>query len=387
MKTRTKSRLLLALAALVMLPVFVTPLWTIGLVAPQYPDGLGMHIYVDDIVGHDRHDIQNINILNHYIGMQEIDAETVPALDIMPIVLAGLVVTGLVVALIGKPWLMVGWMGLFLVAGAAGMAEFYAWNIDYGHNLSPDAAIKIPDMTYSPPIIGTEQILNIRASSWPHLGTLLLSISALLAGLATWLGFRARREGSEKGGRAPAQSESQAPASLAVALVAMVVLAGCGENPPDGAPVGDNSRTAVAVEDRMVYGEDQDPFCGEAVDTERWGGEIRTPDGEVLRFRSTECLAAFVLTARHAGEEVGRVRVVDFAHGWQLIDVERAKFLQTPNLGSPDRLNLHPVSEDNERMLHNLHDAYPGIFLEWDEVLELVAREWNVGDHPGENPS
>ena len=136
----------------------------------------------------------------------------------------------------------------------------------------------------------------------------------------------------------------------------------------------------------MVYGQDRDPFCGEAVDTERWGGEVRTPDGEILRFRSTECLAAFVLTARHAGDEVGRVRVVDFAHGWQLIDVERARFLRTPNLGSPDRLNLHPVSEDNERMLNNLHDAYPGTFLEWDEVLELVAREWD-DRVPGEGSS
>ena len=408
MSTRTRSRLLMALAALIMLPAFVAPLWTIGLVAPQYPDGLGMYIYVDDIVGHDRHDIQNINILNHYIGMQEIDPETVGALDIMPIVLAGLVITGLVVALIGTPWLMVGWLILFLVAGAAGMAEFYAWNIDYGHNLSPDAAIKIPDMTYSPPIIGTEQILNIRASSWPHLGTLFLTISALLGGLATWLGFRARRQGqaqSQEKSSPPGGNEEAEPATrtreastsrsglttggIALVILGLVALPGCGEgasNGEDRSLAQANSRATVPAEDRMVYGEDQDPFCGDAVDTERWGGEVRSPDGEVLRFRSTECLAAFVLSARHAGEDPGRVRVVDFAHGWQLIDVERARFLHTPNLGSPDRLNLHPVAEDNEHMIRNLHDAYPGDFLAWEEVLELVSREWD-DRIPGEGAS
>jgi copper chaperone NosL len=49
MRADRKSRLVLVLAALLLLPVFITPLWSIGLVAPQYPDGLGMHIYVHDV--------------------------------------------------------------------------------------------------------------------------------------------------------------------------------------------------------------------------------------------------------------------------------------------------------------------------------------------------
>jgi copper chaperone NosL len=79
-----RSRLLLALAAVLLIPVFVLPLWSIRIVAPQYNDGLGMFIGLTDIWGHAEHDIQNINILNHYIGMKPIVPAEVDVLQIMP---------------------------------------------------------------------------------------------------------------------------------------------------------------------------------------------------------------------------------------------------------------------------------------------------------------
>jgi copper chaperone NosL len=401
MKADTRSRLLLALAALVMLPAFIYPLWSIRLVAPQYRDGLGMHIYVHDVRGHDRHDIQNINILNHYIGMQPIEPEEIPELDIMPVVLGALVGTGLLVALVGKPWLMAGWLVLFLGAGAAGMVDFYLWNIDYGHNLSPDAPIRIPDMTYSPPIIGTAQILNIRASSYPHLGTLFLTLSALLAGWGVFRSFRRRKgggtpedagdatpEGKDAGeGQRPATASgspsaaaSRSPSSAASLLLLLVpmTLVGCSdEAPPPGAGVPGG----VGEMDRIVYGESQDPYCGETVETIRWGGELRTVDGDQYRFRSVECLAAFLLEERVSPAEVAEVKVVDFPHGWKLIDAQEANFLQTPNLSSPTRLNVMAIEAD--KMAVNLQAAYSGELMAWPQVLELVAREWAVGPDAG----
>jgi copper chaperone NosL len=390
MKADTRSRLLLALAAVVMLPAFLYPLWSIRLVAPQYAEGLGMHIYVHDVRGHDRHDIQNINILNHYIGMQPIEPEEIPELEIMPVVLGALVGTGLVVALVGKPWLMAGWFVVFLGAGAAGMVDFYLWNIDYGHNLSPDAPIRIPDMTYSPPIIGTAQILNIRASSYPHLGTLFLTLSAILAGWGVVRAFRRRGRGGTPGEAGDPTQEgkdtpqgsvgpSRPPTSVASLLLLLpVALVGCsGEAPPPGA--GGPGETEDM--DRIVYGESQDPYCGETVETIRWGGELRMVDGERVRFRSVECLAAYLLEGRVTQDEVAEVKVVDFPHGWKLIDAQEATFLHTPNLSSPTRLNLMAIEAD--KMAVNLQAAYAGELMEWDQVLELVAREWAVGPDGG----
>ncbi len=180
---KRQTRLGLIVAALLLIPVYFTPIWSITLTAPQYSDGLGMYIWVNDITGHERHDIRNINILNHYVGMQEIDPDTVPTLDIMPWVIAGLMGLAVIAALLGYRWLAWTWIILFLVAGTAGMVDFYMWGYDYGHNLNPRAAIKVPDMTYQPPLIGKKTLLNITATSWPYWGTLWIGLS-LFAGTA-----------------------------------------------------------------------------------------------------------------------------------------------------------------------------------------------------------
>ena len=57
----------LASAALVGLST-VLPLWTLTMKAPQYPKGLRLEAYGTTMVG----DLRELNILNHYIGMQPI---------------------------------------------------------------------------------------------------------------------------------------------------------------------------------------------------------------------------------------------------------------------------------------------------------------------------
>ncbi len=181
-----KKRIGLFAAALLLIPAFFTPIWTITLTAPQYPDGLGMYIWVNDITGHERHDIQNINILNHYVGMQKIEPDAVPTLDIMPWVIGGLIALAVLAAATGWAWMGWLWVVLFLIAGTAGMVDFYMWGYDYGHNLDPRAAIKVPDMTYQPPLIGSDTLLNITATSWPYWGTLWIGLSFLTGTAMLW---------------------------------------------------------------------------------------------------------------------------------------------------------------------------------------------------------
>lgn len=173
----------LFLAALLLIPVFLTPIWSITLKAPQYPQGLGMYIWVNDITGHERHDIRNINILNHYVGMKEIEPGKVGTLDVMPWVVGGLMAMAVISALAGKLWLAWIWVALFIAAGVAGMVDFYMWGYDYGHNLNPRAAIKVPGMSYQPPLIGKKTLLNITATSWPYWGSLWIVLS-LTSGLS-----------------------------------------------------------------------------------------------------------------------------------------------------------------------------------------------------------
>src|SRR3954462_3827590 len=96
------SRLLLAFAAGSLFAALVLPLWRVNLVAPQYPEGLGMEIHARTVRGATEHDLQSINALNHYIGMKPIEPEAIPELRVIPWVIAGLGVAALVAAALNR---------------------------------------------------------------------------------------------------------------------------------------------------------------------------------------------------------------------------------------------------------------------------------------------
>ncbi len=188
------SRLLLAVASLCLGLVFVWPLWHISLEAPQYPEGLGLFISINRIDGEKPQDLNSINNLNHYIGMKVITPEDIPELRFMPWLVAGLMASGVAVAVSGRRRPLYGWVIMFFLGALAGLADFYRWGYDYGHDLDPHAIIKIPGMSYQPPLIGSKQMLNFNSTSWPALGGwIAIAVLLLGAGLAIIEFRRARR--------------------------------------------------------------------------------------------------------------------------------------------------------------------------------------------------
>ena len=186
----------MVVAAALLVVVLVTPLWRIDLLAPQYPEGLGMLIRVNTITGIAPNDLDNINGLNHYIGMKAIDPAAIPVLRVMPWVVGALAAGALLVAAVGRRGPLLAWLAAFAIAGTAGMVEFWRWGYDYGHNLSPDAPIQVPGMAYQPPLIGSKQLLNFVAASWPDIGGIAAVLAFVLGAVALWLTFRARRGGA-----------------------------------------------------------------------------------------------------------------------------------------------------------------------------------------------
>lgn len=176
------TRILLAAAALALSLLYVLPLWHISLQAPQYPEGLGLYIGVNRISGEKPQDLSSINNLNHYIGMKVITPEDIPELRYMPWMVAGLIGLGVAAAASGKRPLLYLWTGVFTLGALAGLIDFYKWEYDYGHDLDPEAIIRIPGMTYQPPLLGSKQLLNFHATSWPAAGGW-ITIVALLLGL------------------------------------------------------------------------------------------------------------------------------------------------------------------------------------------------------------
>jgi hypothetical protein len=187
------SRLLTALAAVLLLGVYVLPLWRIDLEAPQYPEGIGMLVRINTVEGLKPQDLQNINGLNHYIGMKEIHADAIPELRYMPWIVGALVVTGLAAALANRRAALAAWLGAFALAGVAGLVDFWRWGYDYGHDLDPHAIIQVPGMAYQPPLIGSKQLLNFTAHSWPAPGGLLAGLAFALGAVALVLAVRRAR--------------------------------------------------------------------------------------------------------------------------------------------------------------------------------------------------
>lgn len=179
------ARTLTAIASVTLAGLFIVPLWRIQLVAPQYPEGLGMRIGISDIRGASPNDLNNINGLNHYIGMKHITPATIPELRFMPWIVCGLILLGLIAAGIGSRKLLFAWMGSFAVMGVTGLIDFWRWEYDYGHNIDfAHAIIKIPGMNYQPPLIGVKQLLNFTAVSWPDTGAWLALIAFGLGAIA-----------------------------------------------------------------------------------------------------------------------------------------------------------------------------------------------------------
>lgn len=168
------------MGSILLLSVFLMPIWTIDLNAPQYPEGIGLEIWVNKITGTNVHDLHNINKLNHYIGMKEIVPEAIPELSYMPYIIIFLSIFGIAASILKKRYLIIIWLSLILLFMSAGLYDFYLWGYEYGHNLDPNAPIKVPGMTYQPPLIGSKKLLNMTSVSFPAFGSLMIGITFIL---------------------------------------------------------------------------------------------------------------------------------------------------------------------------------------------------------------
>jgi hypothetical protein len=196
-----KSRILMVLSALLILGLFVFPLWNITLEAPQYPIPLGMDIYINDFADQNPHDIKNINLMNHYVGMKYIP-ESIPEFKIFPAVILIMSLLGVILGLKANYKWFLGWFILMAVLAAAGIYDFYLWEHDYGHNLDPKAIMKFtnPDgsvMGFQPPLFGSKDILNFRAHSYPQFGAYFLAVGMALSCVAYYIGKKAKKPKTE----------------------------------------------------------------------------------------------------------------------------------------------------------------------------------------------
>ena len=174
---RPISRIAIALSALLMGSAYFVPLWRILMWAPQYPEGLAMKIWINNITG----DVKIISALNHYIGMRHIEVSMFPEFTYMIYIVAFVIAIGVLTSIVNRRYMLYVYTTIIVACGIAALTDFYLWGYDYGHNLDPRAAIVVPGMVYQPPVIGTKQLLNFTAFSGPDVGGWIFLGAGILA--------------------------------------------------------------------------------------------------------------------------------------------------------------------------------------------------------------
>lgn len=180
------SRVLLVVGAICLVATFFFPLWQIHLRAPQYPKGLDLYIYSYELVGgRDGADLAEINILNHYIGMQEIKEADFVEMRWMPFALGFFVLLSLRAVVFGRMGNVVDILTLFLYFGLFSMVNFYYRLYTYGTNLDPRAPMTADP--FVPVMVGSQKIANFTQYSYPHVSGYLLAAFALCMTAAMFL--------------------------------------------------------------------------------------------------------------------------------------------------------------------------------------------------------
>jgi copper chaperone NosL len=201
-----KASILMILGPLCLLGLYFLPLWNIMLGAPQYPEPLGMNIHINGIRGVSEFDIQNIDGLNHYIGMKTLPKdEDMWEFSAFPIIVGVMIALGSLTGLLGYfrkvnyQWFF-GWFLLMSILGVLGMYDFNNWMVEYGTNLDPNAIMKLenPDgtpMTYKPPLFGHVKMLNFDVTSLPAPGAWMMFVGMTMTLVGGYLGWKSSGAG------------------------------------------------------------------------------------------------------------------------------------------------------------------------------------------------
>ena len=301
------SRIIIAIGSLAMIIMLFVPVWSIYLIAPQYPEGLSMQIWLNKITGQ----VEIINGLNHYIGMKLINADMFPEFTFLVYILGFFVLFGLAVAITGSRKLLISYLILSVLGGIAALVDFYKWGYDYGHNLDPTAAIQVPGLSYQPPVIGHKKLLNFDAYSYPDTGGWVLVAVTGLFFIVWFLEWRKHK-------KQKTATQYKKMATVTMAFIAVLFMASCNPKP-----------------EKIAFGKDNCAECKMTIMDPKFGGEIVTKKGKVYKFDDAHCVAHFLERRGVELTDIHQTLFVDYNDKSELVKVKSVEFVVSSQLKSP----------------------------------------------------
>ncbi len=302
----TTSRIVIGIGSVALAAVYFVPFWSIYLIAPQYPEGLSMQIWLNKLSG----DVEIINGLNHYIGMKHIKAEMFPELNYLVYIVAAFIALGLIIAIRPGRKFLLAYILLFAAGGVIALIDFYKWGYDYGHDLDPKAAIQVPGLSYQPPLIGHKKLLNFDAFSYPDTGAW-IAIAVVASFAIVWFIEWRRNK------RIVAQL-SRSSLAIYTVVSAVLLFASCSPAP-----------------EKMQLGKDVCAECKMTIVDPKFGAEIVTRKGKVYKFDDAHCIAGFLERRGVELSEIKQTLFVDYEDEHAFINVKDAEFVISSSFNSP----------------------------------------------------
>lgn len=326
----TFSKALLLISGILFIASIFVPVWKIELTAPQYPEGLVLKLHSNKIAG----DVDIINGLNHYIGMKTLHTEDFIEFKILPFVLGLFGVVAISFVFFAKRKALNLFFISFVSFGIIAACDFYKWNYQYGHNLDPNAAIRVPGMAYQPPLIGYKQLLNFGAYSIPDIGGWML----IGAGILLFLAVLKERK-----------SSARLDKFFSILAVSAFLFSCSGDKT---VPIKIN--------------QDNCDFCKMGISDGKHGAEIITQKGRAYKFDDIACMANYC--DENADLKIKSYYVHDFTKDNELIPAEKAFYVKGGNVKSPMNGNIAAFSNKSEAKAYEVKLGAEEI--EWIDIIE-----------------
>ena len=337
-KLKSVNRVVILLSGIALIAVLFTPIWKIQLDAPQYPEGLELNIYASKLGGN----VDIINGLNHYIGMRTLHKEDFTELVVLPYIVACYALLFIIVGIRNNKKMFRLSFFLFVAFGIIAMIDFWRWEYDYGHHLNPDAAIKVPGMAYQPPLIGFKQLLNFGAYSIPDIGGWVFIGVGIILFLVLLREFPFIRK-----------TKLKTPLAVVVLFFATMFFSSCTVNP-----------------EPIVAGKDQCFYCKMMVTDLKFGSEIITKKGRILKFDDMHCLLEYIKSNPAEITQTKDIYVTDFlSNEHQFINIKNAFLLRSGELfKSPMSGNIAAFTKKEEAGKLELYKNVTA--LAWNDLLK-----------------
>ena len=162
-------------AVLLLLISIFLPYWSLTLLAPQYPGGLEVNLYANHVTG----DIQEIDGLNHYIGMRSMEDAAPLERTLSIVMIIGIGLLAVAAIWVHSPVAVFFSLPAFLFP-AIFLGDLYFWLWNFGTNLDPKAPLSSSVKPFVPPLLGEGNVGQFKTiASW-DIGLIMAIIASIL---------------------------------------------------------------------------------------------------------------------------------------------------------------------------------------------------------------